>query len=196
MSSLFLYFTSSWVCTYAYLIINSFWPYDNIELESGSNVVQVKACCLSTPRRCLDQNLKIAGLKLHPIPQGQWVKLLQILFMSIMPFMAIRFDVCKITTCVFSLKNCSRCTHRTFKLNFHLLHVLHFWNKIKNVYNALSFKSTSRGRQSITYIGPHVWSFVLSKIYPRFSIGSFKRHIRQFLQHCSVSDLTWWSLTL
>ena len=60
----------------------------------------------------------------------------------------------------------------------------------------VSFKSTSRGQQSITYIGPHVWNFILSKINPHCSIGSFKRHIRQLLQHCSVSDLTWWSLTL
>ena len=58
------------------------------------------------------------------------------------------------------------------------------------------FKSTSRGQQSITYIGPHVWNFILSKINPHCSIGSFKRHICQLLQHCSVSDLTWSSLTL
>ena len=64
----------------------------------------------------------------------------------------------------------------------------------KNLF--VSFKSTSRGQQSITYIGPHVWNFILSKIDPHCSIGSFKRHIRQLLQHCSVSDLTWWSLTL
>ena len=64
----------------------------------------------------------------------------------------------------------------------------------KNLF--VSFKSTSRGQQSITYIGPHVWNFILSKINPHCSIGSFKRHIRQLLQHCSVSDLTWWSLTL
>ena len=55
----------------------------------------------------------------------------------------------------------------------------------------VSFKSTSRGQQSITYIGPHVWKFILSKINPICSIGSFKKHIRQLLQHCSVSDLTW-----
>ena len=60
----------------------------------------------------------------------------------------------------------------------------------KNLF--VSFKSTSRGQQSITYIGPHVWNFILSKINPHCSIGSFKRHIRQLLQHCSVSDLTWW----
>ena len=29
-----------------------------------------------------------------------------------------------------------------------------------------SFKSTSKGQQSITYIGPHVWDFILSKMYP------------------------------
>ena len=56
----------------------------------------------------------------------------------------------------------------------------------KNMF--VSFKSTWRG--------PHVWTFILSKINPRCSIGSFKRHIRQLLQHCSVSDLTWWTLTL
>ena len=66
----------------------------------------------------------------------------------------------------------------------------------KNKKLFVSFKSTSRGHQSITYIGPHVWNFILSKINPICSIGSFKRHIRQLLQHCSVSDLTWWSLTL
>ena len=33
----------------------------------------------------------------------------------------------------------------------------------------VTFKSTSRGQQSITYIGPHVWSFILSKINPIFS---------------------------
>ena len=60
----------------------------------------------------------------------------------------------------------------------------------------VSTKSTSRGQQSITYIGPHVWIFMLSKINPHCSIGSFKRHIRQLLWHCSVSDLTWWSLIL
>ena len=59
----------------------------------------------------------------------------------------------------------------------------------KNLF--VSFKSTSRGQQSITYIGPHVWNFILSKFNPHCSIGSFKRHIRQLLQHCSVSDLTW-----
>ena len=64
----------------------------------------------------------------------------------------------------------------------------------KNLF--VSFKSTSRGQQSITYIGPHVWNFILSKINPHCPIGSFKRHIRQLLQYCSVSDLTWWSLTL
>ena len=37
------------------------------------------------------------------------------------------------------------------------------------------FKSTSRGQQSITYIGPHVWNFILSKINPICSIGSFKK---------------------
>ena len=63
-----------------------------------------------------------------------------------------------------------------------------------NVFTA--FKSTSRGQQSITYIGPHVWKFNLSKVNPICSIGSFKRHIRQLLQHCSVSDLEWWSLKL
>ena len=61
----------------------------------------------------------------------------------------------------------------------------------KNKALFVSFKSTSRGQQSITYIGPHVWNFILSKINPICSIGSFKRHIRQLLQHCSVSDLTW-----
>ena len=66
----------------------------------------------------------------------------------------------------------------------------------KNKKLFVSFKSTSRGHQSITYIGPHVWNFILSKINPICSIGSFKRHIRQLLKHCSVSDLTWWSLTL
>ena len=66
----------------------------------------------------------------------------------------------------------------------------------KNKTLFVSFKSTSRGQQSITYIGPHVWNFILSKINPICSIGSFKKHIRQLLQHCSVSDLTWWSLTL
>ena len=60
----------------------------------------------------------------------------------------------------------------------------------------VSFKSTSRGQQSITYIGPHVWKFILSKINPRCSIVSFKRYIWQLLQYCSVSDLTWWLLTL
>ena len=35
--------------------------------------------------------------------------------------MVFRFDVCK----------CSRCSYRTFKLHFHLLHVLHLWSKIK-----------------------------------------------------------------
>ena len=64
----------------------------------------------------------------------------------------------------------------------------------KNLF--VSFKSTSRGQQSITYIGPHVWNFILSKINPHCPIGSFKRHIRQLLQYCSASDLTWWSLTL
>ena len=53
----------------------------------------------------------------------------------------------------------------------------------------VSFKSTSRGQQSITYIGSNVWNFVLSKLNPLCSIGSFKRHIRQSLQHCSVSNL-------
>ena len=66
----------------------------------------------------------------------------------------------------------------------------------KNKKLFVSFKSTSRGQQSVTYIGPHVWNFILSKINPICSIGSFKKHIRQLLQHCSVSDLTWWSLTL
>ena len=60
----------------------------------------------------------------------------------------------------------------------------------------VSFKSTSRDQQSITYIWPHVWNLILSKINPHCSIGSVKRHIRQLLQHCSLSDLTWWSLTL
>ena len=60
----------------------------------------------------------------------------------------------------------------------------------------VSFKSTSRGQQSITYIGPHVWNFILSKINPICSIGSFKKHIRPLLQHCPVSNLTWWSLAL
>ena len=43
----------------------------------------------------------------------------------------------------------------------------------------VSFKSTSRGQQSITYIGPHVWNFISSQINSHCSIGSFKRHIRQ-----------------
>ena len=60
----------------------------------------------------------------------------------------------------------------------------------------VSFKSTSRGQQSITYIGPHVWNFILSKINPIRSIGSLKKHIRPLLQHCPVSNLTWWSLAL
>ena len=64
----------------------------------------------------------------------------------------------------------------------------------KNLF--VSFKSTSRGQQPITYIGPHVWNFISSKINSHCSIGSFKRHIRHSLHHCSVSDLTWWSLTL
>ena len=60
---------------------------------------------------------------------------------------------------------------------------------------SVPFKSTSRGQQSITYIGPHVWNFILSKINPICSIGSFKRHLRLLLQHCYVSDIKWWSLT-
>ena len=64
----------------------------------------------------------------------------------------------------------------------------------KNLF--VSFKSTSTGQRSITYNGPHVWNVIFSKINPHCSIGSFKRHIRQLLQHRSVSDLTWWSLTL
>ena len=30
----------------------------------------------------------------------------------------------------------------------------------------VSFKSTSRGQQSIAYIGPHVWNLILSKSIP------------------------------
>ena len=60
---------------------------------------------------------------------------------------------------------------------------------------SVPFKSTFRGQQSITYIGPHVWNFILSKINPICSIRSFKRHLRLLLQHCYVSDLKWWSLT-
>ena len=51
----------------------------------------------------------------------------------------------------------------------------------KNKKLFVSFKSTSRGQQSITHIGPHVWNFILSNINPICSIGSFKRHIRQLL---------------
>ena len=75
------------------------------------------------------------------------------------------------------------------------IHSYDAW-QAKNNNLFVSFKSTSRGQQSITYIGPHVWNFILSKINPRCSIGSFKRYIWQSLQHCSVSDLTWWLLTL
>ena len=60
----------------------------------------------------------------------------------------------------------------------------------------VSFKSTSRGQQSITYIGPRVWNFILSKINPICSIGSLKKHIRLLLHHCPMSNLTWWSLAL
>ena len=60
----------------------------------------------------------------------------------------------------------------------------------------VSFKATSRVQQSITYIGPHVWNISLSKVNPNCSIGSFKRHTRLLLQHCSVSNLTSWSLTV
>ena len=60
---------------------------------------------------------------------------------------------------------------------------------------SVPFKSIFRGQQSITYIGPHVWNFILSKINPICSIGSFKRHLRLVLQHGYVSDIRWWSLT-
>ena len=60
---------------------------------------------------------------------------------------------------------------------------------------AVPFKSIFRGQQSITYIVPHVWNIILSKINPICSIGSFKRHLRLVLQHGYVSDIRWWSLT-
>ena len=60
---------------------------------------------------------------------------------------------------------------------------------------SVPFKSTLRGQQSVTYVGLHVWNFVVSKINPICSIGSCKRHLRLLLQHCYVSDLRWWSLT-
>ena len=43
---------------------------------------------------------------------------------------------------------------------------------------SVPFKLTFRGQQSITYIGPHVWNFILSKINPICSIGSYKGHLR------------------
>ena len=55
----------------------------------------------------------------------------------------------------------------------------------------VSSKSTARGQQSVTIIGPHVWKFTLFTINPICSIGSFRRNICHSLQHCSVSYLTW-----
>ena len=37
-------------------------------------------------------------------------------------------------------------------------------------------KQLLRCQQFTTYIGPHVWNFILSKINPICSTGSFKRH--------------------
>ena len=45
-----------------------------------------------------------------------------------------------------------------------------------NKHLLVSIKSTSRGQQSITYIGLHLWSFILSKINLICSIGSLKTH--------------------
>ena len=66
---------------------------------------------------------------------------------------------------------------------------------------SMPFEYAVGGSTSQTHTGSnstllHVWNFILSKISPICSIGSLKKHTRQLLQHCSVSDLTWWSLTL
>ena len=60
---------------------------------------------------------------------------------------------------------------------------------IHNYATRQTINKNSRSQQSITYIGPHVWNFILSKINPRCPIGSFKRHIRQLLQHCVRLDV-------
>ena len=109
--------------------------------------------------------------------------------------------------------SCTNIFHRrslyTFYINWMLPKLfLHMFTPISDIHNYdtrqainknlfVSFKTTFRGQQSITYIGPHVWNFISSKINPHCCIGSFKRHIRQLLQHYFVSDdLTWWLLTL
>ena len=47
------------------------------------------------------------------------------------------------------------------------------------------FNSASMGQQSITYIGPHVWNLILSKINPICSIGSLKN---TFVCYCSAAQ--------
>ena len=99
---------------------------------------------------------------------------------------------------IFMYKNMNEMLPELFRDMFTPISDIHIYDtrQAKNKKLFVSFKSVSRGQQSITYIGPHVWNFILSKINPICFIGSFKKHIRQLLQHCSVSDLTWWSLTL
>ena len=64
------------------------------------------------------------------------------------------------------------------------------WWRHHGQYLVVSFKATSRGQQPFTYIGPHVWNFILFKLNSNYSIWSFKRHTRLLLQHCSIPNLT------
>ena len=52
--------------------------------------------------------------------------------------------------------------------------------------------TTSRSQKCISYTGPHIWNFILSKINPNAPIGSFKNILRVLFNECSLSDILFW----
>ena len=52
--------------------------------------------------------------------------------------------------------------------------------------------TTSRGQKCISYTGPHIWNFILSKINQYGPIGSFKNILKVLFNECFLSDILFW----
>ena len=52
--------------------------------------------------------------------------------------------------------------------------------------------TTTRSQKCISYTGPHIWNFILSKFNPYAPIGSFKNILRVLFNECSLSNILFW----
>ena len=55
----------------------------------------------------------------------------------------------------------------------------------------VSFRSTNRGKKTLSYCGANIWNYILNKVNPKSAIGSFKKLIQNLCLLSNDNLFTW-----